>query len=107
MNGSASAPSSATTNDTRCAMSPEMNATSRDSRSSLATMTGHLPARLAASAAASWGRRSRASTPLPGLDLNELRGEHEAFRVGKPGGGSQLNFDAEPRAAWRAVETRY
>jgi len=37
----------------------------RDRRSSLATMTGHFLARPAASAAASCGRRSRASAPFP------------------------------------------
>lgn len=36
MKGSAPAPSSATTNGTRCANRPETKATSRDSRSSLA-----------------------------------------------------------------------
>jgi hypothetical protein len=44
---------------------PAMKATSRDSRSSFATMTGHLPVLPAESAAASCGRRSRASAPLP------------------------------------------
>src|SRR4051812_45481953 len=42
MNGSQSAPSSATTNGTCCAISPEINATSRDSRSSFATSTAAL-----------------------------------------------------------------
>src|SRR5271165_1771825 len=65
MNGSASAPSSATMNGTRCAIRPEMNATSRDRRHSLATTTAALPLRACASAAASFGRRSRASAPLP------------------------------------------
>src|SRR5215216_6527042 len=50
MNGSASRPSSATMNGTRCAISPETNATSRDSRSSLATRTLHLAFRAAARA---------------------------------------------------------
>ena len=40
MIGSASAPSSATMNGTRCAIRPAMKATSRESRSSLATMIG-------------------------------------------------------------------
>jgi uncharacterized protein with beta-barrel porin domain len=44
---STSAPSSATMNGTRWAIRPEMNATSRDSRSSLATTTGHLAIRAA------------------------------------------------------------
>src|SRR5690349_16668263 len=48
MNGSTSGPSSATNNGTRCAMSPEMNCTSRLSRSSLATAKGHRWRRLTA-----------------------------------------------------------
>jgi hypothetical protein len=40
MNGSASTPSSATTKGIRCAISPEMQATSRQSRSSLLTRIG-------------------------------------------------------------------
>src|SRR5438874_2704560 len=65
MNGSASRPSSATMKGTRWAISPETNATSRESRSSLETMTLHLALRAAANAAASWGRRSSASAPFP------------------------------------------
>src|SRR5436190_16898158 len=99
MKGSASTPSSATMNGTCCAISPAMNATSRDSRSSLATMTGHLPARPAARAAASCGRRSNASEPFPSLDLDELRCELETLRLGEALNGGLLRFDAEPRAA--------
>jgi len=65
MNGSASRPSSATMNGTRWAISPATNATSRDRRSSLETRTQHRAVLAAASAAASWGRRSSASAPLP------------------------------------------
>ena len=65
MNGSASRPSSATMNGTRWAIRPATNATSRDSRSSLDTTTLHLAFRAAANAAASCGRRSRASAPFP------------------------------------------
>jgi hypothetical protein len=42
-----------------------MNATSRESRSSLDTRTGHLAALASANAVASCGRRSSASAPLP------------------------------------------
>src|SRR4029077_3415947 len=42
MNGSMSAPSSATMNGTRCTMSPLMKWTSRESLSSFATATEHL-----------------------------------------------------------------
>src|SRR5690348_4871681 len=56
MNGSASAPSSATMNATRCAINPLMKCTSRDRRSSFATRIGHFCFRACASAAASCGR---------------------------------------------------
>ena len=65
MNGSASRPSSATIKGTRCAIRPDTKATSRDSRSSFETRTLHFALRAAAKAAASCGRRSRASAPLP------------------------------------------
>ena len=65
MNGSASRPSSATMNGTRCTIRPATNATSRERRSSFETTTEHLFARAALRAAASFGRRSRASAPLP------------------------------------------
>src|SRR6476619_5893281 len=48
MNGSASAPSSATMKATLCAMRPLMKCTSRDRRSSFATMTVHLSRRASA-----------------------------------------------------------
>jgi hypothetical protein len=50
---------------TRWAIKPATKATSRESRSNLATTTGHFFTRAAFRAAASWGRRSRASAPLP------------------------------------------
>jgi hypothetical protein len=65
MNGSVSAPSSDTMNGTLCAISPEMKCTSRDSRSSLDTMTGPPAFFAALIAAASFGRRASASAPLP------------------------------------------
>ena len=96
MNGSASTPSSATMNGTRCAISPAMNATSRESRSSLATMTGHLPARPAASAAASCGPPVERVRALAGLDLDELGCELEALGLGEAVDGGPLGLDAEP-----------
>jgi hypothetical protein len=50
---------------TRWAIRPATNATSRESRSSLATTTLHFAAFAVARAAASWGRLSRASKPFP------------------------------------------
>jgi len=47
------------------AMRLAMKATSRESLSSLATTTGHFARRARSRAAASFGRRSRASWPLP------------------------------------------
>jgi hypothetical protein len=52
MNGSASRPSSATMNGTRWAIRPTTKATSRESRSSLATTTLHFAAFAALKAAA-------------------------------------------------------
>jgi hypothetical protein len=62
MKGSASRPSSATMNGTRCAINPATNATSRESLSSFETRTLHLALRAADNAAASWGLRSSASS---------------------------------------------
>ena len=64
-NGSTSRPSSVTMNGTRCAIRPEMKCTSRDSRSSLETDHRAPSLRAALMAAASCGRRSSASAPLP------------------------------------------
>src|SRR5207249_625848 len=58
MNGSASAPSSVTTNGTLCTIKPLMKCTSRPIRSSLAAMIGHFAFRARARAVASSGRRS-------------------------------------------------
>jgi hypothetical protein len=60
--GSVCRPRAVTTNSTRCAIRPEMKCTSRERRSSFATITG---ARAALRAAASPGRCSSASEPLP------------------------------------------
>jgi hypothetical protein len=65
MKGSASRPNSATMNGTRWAIRPATKATSRDNRSSLATTTLHFLLFAAARAAASCGRLSSASAPLP------------------------------------------
>jgi hypothetical protein len=65
MSGSASGGRTATRNGTRCAIRPEMKCTSRDRRSSLATITGPRSRFACSSARASFGRRSSASAPLP------------------------------------------
>jgi hypothetical protein len=64
-NGSTSLPNSVTIKGTLWAISPEMKCTSRLSRSSLDTITGPPAFFAALMAAANWGRRSRASAPLP------------------------------------------
>jgi hypothetical protein len=71
-----------------------MKATSRESRSSLATMTGHLPVFPAASAAASCGRRSRVGS-LTGLDLGELGDEDVALGFGETSDSGALCLDPE------------
>ena len=65
MNGSASRPSSATMKGTLCAIKPETNATSRESRSSSETTMLHFALLAAAKAAANCGRLSSASAPFP------------------------------------------
>ena len=92
MNGSASRPNSATINGTRCAISPETKATSRDSRSSFDTTTQHLAVRATASAVASCGRRSRAS----GFVFHELGHDLQILGLGERRNVSALGLDAEP-----------
>ena len=98
MKGSASAPSSATMNGTRCAISPAMKATSRESRSSLETITGHLAERPVAKAAARRGRRSSASAPFAGFDLDVFGDDLDSLGFGEPRDCGFLGFDAKTRA---------
>jgi hypothetical protein len=80
MKGSASRPSSATMKGTRCAISPETKATSRESRSSLETRTLQRALRAAARAAASCGRRSRVGA-LAGFRLDVFGDDLQSFRL--------------------------
>ncbi len=75
-----------------------MKCTSRESRSSFETATGHaLPLRRASvRAAASWGRRSRASDALARLDLHMLGDNLEPLGLGEPGDGGALRVNAKP-----------
>src|SRR5215213_6259992 len=98
MKGSASRPSSATMNGTRCAIRPATNATSRESRSSFDTTTQHLALLAAARAAASCGRRSSASAPLPVSALDVLGDDLDILGFGEPGDRRALRLDPEPRA---------
>ena len=54
---------------TLCVINPEMKCTSRESRSSLQTMTGPFSFRAALIAAASFGRRSYSSAPSPPVGI--------------------------------------
>jgi hypothetical protein len=92
MKGSASAPSSATMNGTRCAIRPAMNAHVTREPSSLATRTGHLRC----------GQRCGELRPsvegvgsLAGFDLCELAGNRDALALGKASHGCALSFQAE------------
>ena len=76
-----------------------MNATSRLSRSSLATTTSHLAFLAAVSAAFSCGRRSSASAPLPVSTSVNSAMMLEALGLGKAGDGLALRFQAEAGAA--------
>src|SRR5271155_4278058 len=98
MNGSTSAPSSATTNGTRWAIKPEMKWTSRLSRSSLETATAHLPW------PAGLGERGgelRAALDrvraFAGLDLDELGDDLVTLGGGEPGDRGALGVNSETR----------
>ena len=76
-----------------------MKATSRLSRSSLATATSHLAFLAAFSAALSCGRRSSASAPLPvSISVNSAV-DLEAFGLGERLDSSALAFEAEAGTA--------
>ena len=98
MNGSASRPSSATIKGTRWAIRPATKATSRENRSSLATTTLHFAAFAAANAAASCGRRSRASAPFPLSASINSADNCESFAGGKSLDDCALGVQAEARA---------
>jgi hypothetical protein len=88
MNGSASAPSPATTNGTRRAIWPAMKATSCESRSSLDTSTGHLACGELRSAFQRVGALGR-------LGLDELGEDAAFFTFGEAGDGLALGLDPQ------------
>ena len=98
MNGSASAPSSATRNGTRCAISPEMKATSRDSRSSLATMTGQRGLARRVQRRPELRPAEQRIAALAALGLDVLGEDGDALCLGEPGDRHPLRLDAEPGA---------
>src|SRR5713226_2662437 len=98
MNGSASRPCSATMNGTLCAIRAATKATSRDRRSSLATTTLHFADLAAERAAASFGRRSRASAPLPVSASTKLGDDRERFGLGEALNSGALRIDAKAEA---------
>ena len=75
----------ATMNGTRCAISPEMKATSRERRSSLATTTGHLALRAASKRGGELRTAVERIGAFAGLHLHELRDQRHAFGFGKAG----------------------
>jgi hypothetical protein len=98
MNGSASRPSSATMNGTRCAIRPATKATSRDRRSSFETKTQHFAALAQARGGRElWPPVDRVGA-LAGLGLDELGDDRDAFGLGEAGDGRALRLDPEPRA---------
>ena len=94
-------PNSATRNDTRCVIKPEMKCTSRDSRSSFATTIEQASFLACASALRSMGRRSSASA-LAGLDLLVLGHDREAVRLGEARDHLALGVQPQPAPALRA-----
>src|SRR4051794_37828461 len=83
-------------NGTRCAIRPDANATSRESLSSLETVTLHLATFAIDNAAASCGRRSSASAPCLGLD--ELSDDLDLLGLCEPHDGCTLRFYSEAGA---------
>ena len=106
MKGFASAPRSATMNETLCAISPLMKCTSRERRSNLATITGHLRRRASARAAASLGRRSSASEPLPVSTSTYSATISRSSAAANLASTSRCASSPSHDLPWRAVLTR-
>ena len=96
MKGSASTPSSATMNGTRCAIRREMKATSRERRSSLATY-GALGGSRSSKGCGELRPAVQSVRALTALDLYELLKEGNAFRFGEAGSSRSLSFASD---AW-------
>src|SRR5262249_15547007 len=86
-NGSTSAPSSTTTKGTRCAIRPEMKATSRLRRSSFATTTA---------AFALHGPAVQGVRALTRLHLHVLADEFQTLGLHEAGHRFPLRFDPQP-----------
>ena len=99
MNGSASAPSSATMKGTRCAIKPEMKATSRDRRHSFATTTASLGLASLRQRRGKLRPALQGVAALAGFDLHKFSDHLAALRGGKPGDGFALGFDAQAALA--------
>ena len=116
MNGSVSMPSSVTMNGTRLAMSPAMKATSRPSRSSLATTTGRLELAGVRQRGRKLGTALERVVALAGLDLGVAAGDGEpvlraeggdrGFLGLKPEAGLALLDGADPGVARRRLASR-
>ena len=106
MNGSASAPSSATMNGVLWVIRPEMKWTSRLSRSSLATMIGALCLLGAAERRGELRPPVERVAPLPVSTSVKVSTQAEALGLGEAGERGLLRLEAKARAPWLAVETR-
>jgi|ERR1700740_1336237 hypothetical protein len=80
---------------TRLDIRQEMNATSRDRRSSLDTTTGRLICLALRSAAASCWRLSQCVSTFSALDLNKLTSDLQSLGSSKAHNGFALRFKAE------------
>jgi hypothetical protein len=98
MKGSASRPSSATMKGTRCAMSPDTNATSRESLSSLETSTLHLGPAGCSQGCGKLRPPIERVEALAGFGLYELLDDRDARGFAEAGEGCPLGLDPKPGA---------
>ena len=105
MNGPASRPSSATMKGTRCAISPDTNATSRESRSSLETSTLHLAGPRSSQRGCKLRPAIERVSPLPCFSFDELGNDRQVFGFSEADDRCSLGFHPEARAVllllWR------
>ena len=99
VNGSTLRPSAVTMNGTRCDIRPAMNATSRDSLSSLATATSHLALLRRLQRGLQLRPALQRVAALAALDLGEFGDDVETFNCGERGDSLALGFKAKAGAA--------
>ena len=98
MKGSASRPSSATIKGTRCAISPETNATSRESLSSLEITTQHLALRGCRQGRGKLRPPIERIGAFAGFGLDKFPDDCDPLGFAEAGDGGALGFDAQARA---------